>query len=247
MSVSAQEASQKTPALIFCFHDIDGKGRYAISKHELLQIFDLIKDKYQVLSLKSWHEVNTTTEESRLIKTPLKPIIILTFDDGFPSLFDVVIPLLEKYQYQATFFIYLNRYNTHSDFYKKLAQLPKYFEIGSHSFTHDRLSSKSKNIFKELYLSRKKLEFLIQRKIISWAWPYGHYTPKLLEQARHAGYILQVSTDYSLVKVSDHYENIARYTVQHPKPVKRVKAIIKHYNRYLLKMKRKRKPKPQKK
>ena len=246
--VSAKEISQKIPTLIFCFHDIGGKGRYSITRHELLQIFDLIKDRYQVLSLKNWHTINTATkEESHSKKTSSKPIVILTFDDGFPSLFEMVIPILERYQFQATFFIYLNRYSTHSTFYKKLAQLPEYFEIGSHSFTHKKLSSKSPNIFKELYLSRKKLESLIQKKIISWAWPYGHYTPELLEQARHAGYILQVSTDYSLVKPGEHYDNIARYTIQRPRPVKRVKAILKHYRQYLLRTTKKRQSRLQKK
>ncbi len=228
---------QQSSALIFCFHDINGRGRYSTTKSELIQIFNLFKDKYQMLSLKAWYKLQKTQKASlTLVKPPPKPTVILTFDDGFLSLFEIVVPLLKKYQYQATFFIYLNRHNSSSLFYKKLAKLQNNFEIGSHSFTHDKLSAKSQNIFKELYLSKKKLESIIRKKIISWAWPYGYYTIDLLEQARHAGYILQVSTDYSLVKPGNNYENMSRYTIQRPKPVQRVKNILKHYDQYLLKV-----------
>ena len=158
-----------------------------------------------------------------------KPVVILTFDDGFPSLYKKVIPLLSEYKYQATFFIYLDRYSSSSVFYKRLSELPDDFEIGSHSFTHNRLDSESKDIFRELYLSKKKLEALIKREIISWAWPYGHYTPELIEQAQNAGYLIQVSTDYTIVKPKANFHKMARYTVQHPEPVKQVKNILKYY------------------
>ena len=247
-SVSVRASYAHFPLLIFCFHDVDGKGRYSVTRKELVQIFDLLKNKYQILSLENWYNMKTagkTRPAKRKMgnmaggKKWIKPVVVLTFDDGFPSLFKHVIPLLEEYQYQATIFVYLNRYHSNSVFYKKLAKLPKKFEIGSHSFTHDKLSHTSDNIFKELYLSKKKLEYLVQRRIISWAWPYGHYTPELLEQARNAGYLLQVSTDYDLITPGDRYENMARYTVQHPHPVKRVKDILNHYQRYLKKERRK--------
>ena len=223
---SYNTSQQDFYTIIFCFHDINGKGRYSITKSELIDIFNLFKHKYKVLSLKNWYYVKKNKLNVGL------PVVVLTFDDGFPSLHKEVVPLLLDYKYQATFFIYLDRYHDHSSFYKKLSDLSDDFEMGSHSFTHNRLSSNSKEIFRELYLSRKKLEHLVKKEVVSWAWPYGYYTKKLIKQAENAGYLIQVSTDYTLVKPSNKYNNMARYTIQRPQPVKRVKNILKYYDKH---------------
>ena len=224
--ISTGISAARPPAIILCFHDIDGRGRYSIKKKSLITILDLFKDKYHVSSLKDWYSLN-------LRKQPIagKPSVILTFDDGFPSLFNKVIPILKRYDYGATVFIYLERHSFYSRFYKHLSKLPDKFEIGSHSFSHSLLKINSKSLFEELYLSKKKLEYLVKRDIVSWAWPYGFYSPDLIKQAENAGYLLQVSTDSSIVKPKTNYNNMARFTVQQPDPVRQVRNILKIYDK----------------
>ena len=222
----------KIPTLVLCFHDINGNGRYSIQGKDFVTILDLFKNRYHVISLKDWYGLNQKGKKKHFRQNiAKKPYIVLTFDDGFPSLFSQVIPLLNHYNYGATFFIYLDRHAAHSVFYKNLSELPDKFEIGSHSFSHSLLRYNSERLFEEIYLSRKKLEYLVKREVISWAWPYGRYSQKLLEQAENAGYLLQVSVDSTIIKADTSYNSLARFTVQQPDPVKQVKEALKIYRR----------------
>ncbi len=211
------------PVVILCFHDIDGNGDYSILNHQLISIFDILRDNFIVISLDAWRQRNLKQQRQS------KPVVVLTFDDGFPSLRKKVIPLLLEYDFGATFFVYLDRYHDNSRFYKLMANMPPQFEIGSHSFSHQLLTEDVEDIYKELFLSRKKLEYLTKKKITSWAWPYGHYTEKLMKLAEYAGYQLQTSTDYQIARFSDHGMNFPRYTIRQPRPIKQVKSILKHY------------------
>ena len=224
--ISTGILANKPPTIILCFHDINGQGRYSIKESSFIDVLDLFKNKYQVVSLKDWYSLNLGKHN-----VYDRPSIILTFDDGFPSLLNKVVPILNSYDYGATIFIYLDRYSFYSKFYKNLSELPDKFEIGSHSFSHDLIKIDSKSLFEELYLSRKKLEYLVKKDVISWAWPYGFYSPDLIKQAENAGYLLQVSTDSAVVKPETNYNNMARFTVQQPRPVRQVKNILKLYDK----------------
>lgn len=216
-----EAAAPLQKAVILCLHDVGGKGKYAVSHKEFVEILDLLK-KYRVLSLQKWLEGSRGTSGG-------KSVVVLTFDDGYPSMFKVVIPRLLEYNYGATFYLYLERYADHSSVYKRLQTLEPQFEIGSHSSSHvamDTLRKKDlSRFYKELFLSRKKLEYLIQRPVYSWAWPYGRYSEELLRFVDMAGYKTQVSTDYRIADTGQ--EVFSRFAVQKPNPVEQVKEILK--------------------
>jgi peptidoglycan/xylan/chitin deacetylase (PgdA/CDA1 family) len=212
-------------AVILCFHDINGAGRYSITEEEFESILKLLNNKYEVFSLKQWFEkANSNTSFSK------KPVV-LTFDDGYESVFKIVVPLLKKYSFGATFFIYLDRYNDNSSAYKEISALPDNFEIGSHSFSHADMESLYKNnsqlFFKEIFLSRKKLSFLTGKEIVSWAWPFGYYNKDMERMAKYAGYEIQVNTDYKTTNNQWNISSFSRFTVQNPDPVDQVKEILR--------------------
>ncbi|MDH5717983.1 MAG: polysaccharide deacetylase family protein [Spirochaetia bacterium] len=230
LKIYANKEEERTlkKTLILCLHDIDGEGKYSITKEEFIKILDLLKNDYQVLSLEDFYL-------SKKNKKNNKPAVILTFDDGFTSVFDTIIPLLREYNYGATFFIYLNRYDDTSSFYKKLTLLEDKFEIGSHTLSHDNAISywetDISKFYKEIYLSKKKLEYLTKRDVVSFAWPYGKYTKDMYEYVKKAGYKIQVSTDYGLAENSLKEIIIKRLTVQQPEPVEQVKGFLKYYSK----------------
>lgn len=231
-NVSADEKLKEKPAvnrlIIFCLHDIDGKGRYSVSEDELREIFDLLND-YTVVSLLDYRQI---IESGRKFS---RPPVVLTFDDGYISNLRKVVPLLKKYNYGATFFIYLNRYHDFSVFYKSLSELDRSIEIASHSFSHSDLRNLSdKKFFREVYLSRRKLEFLTDREIVSWAWPYGYYNDDQIKLAKRAGYEIQVSTDYRIAEYHHDTENLLpRFTIQQPEPVRQVRELLSRYEKAL--------------
>jgi len=211
--------------VVFCLHDIDGKGKYSITKKKLTQILDFLQDKFTVISLQEWYR--RVDEKEYFDKFP----VVLTFDDGYPSVRKIVQPLLKKYHMGATFYIYLNRYSDKSIFYKTLSKFDSSFEIASHSFTHDNLlktyRKNPRQFFREIYLTKKKLEYLIQKPVVSFSWPYGVYDKQLAQLLRKAGYKTQVSVSYRSITKEDTSKVISRFTITRKKPFKTVKKILK--------------------
>ncbi|MDH5720687.1 MAG: polysaccharide deacetylase family protein [Spirochaetia bacterium] len=217
----------KEKTLILCFHDIDGEGKYSITKQEFINILNILKPKYDVYSLKEWY----LTKKRKSKKKP----VIITFDDGFKSIIEIITPLLKQYNFGATYFIYTDRYEDSSSFYRQLAELPDELEIGSHTLSHDNVIAywqKDKpKFYKEIYFSKKKLEYYTKKEIMSFAWPYGKYTIDMYEYVKNAGYKIQVSTDYGLADNSLKNKILRRITVQQPQPVNMVKNFLQIYER----------------
>src|SRR5688572_1462394 len=81
---------KEAKAIIFCLHDIDGKGPYSLKREQLEMILAMLHGRREVLSLRDW--VLAVSEGKKFSKTP----VILTFDDGYPSLWREVLPMLIK-------------------------------------------------------------------------------------------------------------------------------------------------------
>ena len=117
---------------------------------------------------------------------------VLTFDDGFLSDVDFVLPLLKKYKINAIFFIttsYIGKEN-----YMNWEQI-KYLsesgaEIGSHSVNHvDMLSLSYKEIQYELNMSRDIIEDNISKKVDSFSFPFGRCNSKVIKEVFKSGYL----------------------------------------------------------
>lgn len=219
----------KTRVLIFCLHDISKRGRYAISEEELVGLLNQLRGKFIVLSLRDWYKGYLQG------KVFAKPPVVLTFDDGYPAHLKFVVPQLRKYNFGATFFIYTKLNKDKSPFYKKLAALEPQFEIGGHSYSHADLKTMSqedrKEFYHELYLSRKKLEYLTGKKVKSFAWPFGYYNQEVVALAKHAGYVLQVSTDGVVARMTQDTALLPRITVQQPSPLLQTEKILTRYEK----------------
>ncbi|MCS6985128.1 MAG: polysaccharide deacetylase family protein [Leptospiraceae bacterium] len=217
----AQEnLSLKSRAVVFCLHDIGSTGEYALSEEQFLDFLKLLQP-YPVLSLRDWK--NELKSEN-----PLPQAVVLTFDDGYPSLLSQVVPRLLFFGYGATFYIYLNRHSDHSSFYRSLSQLGDRFELGSHSLSHGELKDfNEKKFFKEIYHSRLKLAYLTGKKVESFAWPYGSFDPTYANLPRQAGYETQVSTEKRLAHKKDLDHIVPRFTLRRAHALEEAKAALK--------------------
>lgn len=131
---------------------------------------------------------------------PQKPVV-LTFDDGHKSHYAKVFPLLKKYSYQATFFVYTDVIAE-----KSLKQLTwdelrtmrlDGMDIQSHTKSHPHLTQKLKNESKQAYLERINGEFQdsklilerhLQHKVDLLAYPYGWFNKDIETMAVQSGY-----------------------------------------------------------
>lgn len=134
-----------------------------------------------------------------------RPSIAITFDDGFMSVCENALPVLEERNLPATCFIpvgYLGRppgWISHPDHEfssemvlteNDLRKLPvRLITIASHGFTHARLADVGpEQTWTELTKSKQLLEKILGRPITQLALPYGSYDGTVIALAQKAGY-----------------------------------------------------------
>jgi len=136
-----------------------------------------------------------------------KNAVMITVDDGYRSVYDVAYPILKKYGFTATLFIYVDYVGVSSkamtwDLLRELKR--KGFTIGSHSVAHSDLSRKKKTEDEKAYLARLKEEISRSKAIIDhkldqdtliFSYPFGRRNQTVKSLSRQAGYKLAVTVD----------------------------------------------------
>jgi len=115
---------------------------------------------------------------------------LLTFDDGYKS-FLKAGNYLNKIGFNGTFFITKNWCKDKSDFLvdEEIAELSLTNEIGSHTISHPYLTKiPSQKIKHELLDSKKWIEDLINKDVISLSAPYGFINDNIIKIALNSGY-----------------------------------------------------------
>lgn len=188
--------AQETVILILTYHDftIEEGSSYDMNIVEFEKQMDyLAAHNYSVISL------SELLKGLRTGQLPPKPIVI-TIDDGFKPTYILAYPILKKYNFPATLFIYTNfiEKNNGSLTWEEIREMTKNnIEIGSHTLSHCNLLKYKKNenyetylarIRREIFLSKEILESKIGSKVKFFAYPYGVYSPIIKNLVIQAGY-----------------------------------------------------------
>lgn len=128
---------------------------------------------------------------------PDKPVL-LTFDDGHWDLDTVVLPILKKYHVRATSYV-ISGFIGRSDFLSRtqLADVAAsgLVELGAHTVHHVSLKGKLEPIVAlEVNESKKQLEQMIGRPVVSFAYPNGAFDTQAIGAVTRAGFRTAVST-----------------------------------------------------
>ena len=132
------------------------------------------------------------------------PMVSITFDDGWGSVFDKARPVFEKYDVKTTQYIIAESFRSLLSGYMNLAQVQKLsqegHEIASHSLRHCNLSKLNAGNFSyDLMSSKDTLETEFP-KVTGFAYPFGAFTPEIKKAA---------SKDYNYLRTTDSgYTNI---------------------------------------
>jgi peptidoglycan/xylan/chitin deacetylase (PgdA/CDA1 family) len=122
---------------------------------------------------------------------PTKPVI-LTFDDGWKMQYTYAFPLLQKYHFQAVFYIFTNAIgHKHYLSWPEITELDRAgMIIGGHTLDHPYLFkiTDDKKLRAEIIDSKKILEAGLGHPITAFAVPFGHYTDKIITIAKEAGF-----------------------------------------------------------
>ena len=131
--------------------------------------------------------------------------VVVTFDDGYRSFYDVAYPVLKQYGFTATLFVYTD-FIGHAKSALTWDQLRELkaegFEIGSHSVSHSDLTRRKKGERYPDYLQRVQDELGRSKEIIDRelaqdtvyvAFPFGRNNPDVVRLSEATGYRLGLS------------------------------------------------------
>ena len=127
--------------------------------------------------------------ENNILGENKKPVII-TFDDGYKSVYDYAYPIMKKYGFKGIIFLITDKIeNDTSKMYMNKDQINELikegWEVGSHTITHPKLNSISiEDISDEIKGSKDILEKMFGIKVLSFAYPYGLFNKKILDLVR---------------------------------------------------------------
>ncbi len=134
--------------------------------------------------------------------------VILTFDDGYRDNYELMFPVLKKYNFKAV--IYLVTQTDHNSWGvsqkeprvdlmtdAQLQELSDYgIEIGGHTQHHPDLSKCSESrLITEIKGCREDIEKRIRKKAVSFAYPFGGINEAVKRVTKEAGYMFAVSTN----------------------------------------------------
>jgi peptidoglycan/xylan/chitin deacetylase (PgdA/CDA1 family) len=118
-------------------------------------------------------------------------IISLTFDDGYVSQFERALPILDRYDIKATFYIITSNIRATGPVYfgcdKILALTAQGHEIGAHTVSHPNLASTFLWKGREIRLSKEDLAS-IGIQATSFAYPYGRHNKLVRWLVKRSGF-----------------------------------------------------------
>jgi hypothetical protein len=192
-AVAGRIRPRPVPGLLF--HSI-GTGHVvtmsALSRHLFTRIVRALSEqRFRSVTIDNFLNLPPVGDE--------RPILV-TFDDGCRSFYQLALPILSDYDFKVTLFPvagYLGRSSTwdilpsfphlSSTEVREISDLGH--EIGSHTLTHPDLTFLNKaDLLTELKDSKKLLEDITGKPVTALSFPFGSWTRNVWETARECGY-----------------------------------------------------------
>jgi len=187
------------PAL--CYHQVvpNAKGLFEITP-------DTFREQLSILKARGYTSVNSQkfldiiSGKSVQYQRP----ILLTFDDGYKSVFDYALPIMKEFGFVGVACIYPQFIGCgNSMSWNDLRRLASEgWTIECHSYSHINFgkipgneSQKRAILDREISRSKQIMEEQLGKSVLLYVWPYGIYTEETEEFARKAGYIGALTVD----------------------------------------------------
>lgn len=225
-------ANRDAGVVVFCYHRFeDIKSPMSTKPADFEQEMQAIKDNgFTVISMQDFLAWRRDEKE-----IPAKSALI-TIDDGYVSGYEVAWPILKKFNYPFTMFVYIQYINSggKSISWDQLAELRDAgVEIGCHSYTHQNLKGRGPKavadiqklggydqwLRREIIDSKKVIEDHLGTKVSVFAYPEGVYNERAREIIKEAGYEAAfVTYGQRNLFSSPASDIIGRYAIEAGKP-----------------------------
>lgn len=187
---------------ILMYHHIQHDGKPTVDLSVSAASFNqqmkwMKKNGYVTISLKQMGEALATQQA-----LPPKAMVI-TFDDGYQSVWDHAKPILDRYQFTATVFIVPEAIGHHNlwddnkptpiwpcmntDQCRQL--LEQGWEIGAHGLNHLNLTELDQERQREeVNQSKEQLEERFQQSVTAFCYPFGAWNHQVRQVVQQAGF-----------------------------------------------------------
>lgn len=160
--------------------------------------------------------------------------IVLTFDDGFESVYTHAAPLLAEYGFSATVFLVSEYVGRHNEWPSQPASIPgrrlmRWSQIrelsalnvewGAHTATHPMLDQLAPSAcVDELTTSKRELEDRLGTSVSLFSYPYGRFTDSVEECVRDL-YAGACTTRLGLVTADSNIYRLPRIEARYTEPM----------------------------
>ena len=150
--------------------------------------------------------------------------VVITVDDGHRSVYTELFPLIRKYRFPVTLFIYPSAISNAS-YAMTWAQIVEMsasglVDVQSHTFWHPNFHTEKKRLddahyreFVATQLRRSKdiIASRLQKPVDMLAWPFGIHDAELEKAAKDAGYVAAFSIDRGPMRAGADLLSLPRY------------------------------------
>lgn len=222
---------EEKQVLILLYHNVTDK-RSISSKDDLYVHIDDFRDQldyivesgYNVITLQELYDLRQKNE-----KIPNKTIV-LTFDDGDKSSYDIVFPELKKRGLRASFFVTTRQLNEKGFVTRKnlieMENSGQDIQSQGHN-NEDFIDAPLHQVHKSMYLSKKILEETLNKKVLFLVYPNSSFNSEVIRIAQDVGYEWALSTEAG--RFYDHYMIMERVSVPGGSNLEQLKEKIKEY------------------
>ncbi|MEZ8103053.1 polysaccharide deacetylase family protein [Vibrio bivalvicida] len=159
-----------------------------------------------------------------------KRYIVITIDDGYRDNYELLLPLLKKYNFKAV--VYAVTGETFNRWDVEVAENPEKpvplmtkrelkdlsdsgrIEIGGHTVSHPHLNTMSpENQEIEIQNNKEELEKLLGKPLTSFAYPYGSLDENSKKKTEKLGYQFSVATNSGPLTIHDDLFQIRRIAI----------------------------------
>lgn len=178
-----------------------GKGKLSVAKRQFDEQMGYLKrNGYRVISLKQ--AIAFLQGEAAIPRRS----VVLTIDDGYRSVYHIAYPVLKKYQFPATIFIYSDYIGKGGLNWRQMVEMEAsgLISFQAHSKTHDnltvRLASENLDDYKqrlkdEVRIPTELLKKRLNSPMLTFAYPFGAVNRPLVDELRRNGYEVGVTVD----------------------------------------------------
>lgn len=156
------------------------------------------------------YHITPQTFKSHLEECFKSPNVILTIDDGVPSVYKVAFPIMQDLNVSATIFIDTAEMGKSRMTAGQIREMSSAgFDMQSHSHTHrDHYHLTDESIMEEGHISKDILEQITGKSVDKYAFPGGGYDLRGCEILNSVGYNEFYTSDYGVNK-----ETVGKYKI----------------------------------